>query len=260
MKENDEIDNFDLFVKYYNQDLIKLEEKDYEICRRFSSYNATKYDGINLNYAKLYKMFLKSIDSLGNDTKEYYRNTNVTIKRVISESGYAEIVGNTKQQTIYLNKAHLKDIDFIAYSHEMGHIPSLKSGDHFDFLEYGEILPIFFEYLAALYLDKDNTDTLFLMNRLDAGEIASFLFIESNAMIKGNGSIGDKMLYNEMREHYKYIISLEYALNLIELYHTDRIEFNKYLDNIIIGKNNFKELEKNLNLDIKSYKKLKKYI
>ena len=251
--------SFDIFIKYYNQELLEFDEKDFEICRRFSSFVSDKYEGINLNLPKLYKMFSSSIEPLGDKTKRFYQES-PKIKRTSFENGYAEIIGNSKDQIIYLTRNRLKDIDFIAFSHEMGHIPILKKGGNYDYFEYSETLSIFFEYLASIYLDKDNVYSLFLKNRLDVGAEESLFFLEASENIKDDNSQDDYDLLINMRESYKYIISLEYALNLIELYNTDKKTFNNYLDEIVVGKSSFKELEKDLNLDIKSYKMLRKHI
>ena len=257
----EELDDFDLFLRYYNQDLLELDERDYEICERLSSFNIDKYNGVTLNHCKLLQIFLKSIESLGDDTKEFYRNIeNVKIKRRKFTSGYAEIVGNNKKQVIYLNNDKLKDIDFVAYSHEMGHIPTIKNGASFDYFEYSEVLSMFFEYLASIYIDKEHVTDLFLNSRLEISSIEALMFLEANDMKKDDNSITDKLLLNEMRECYKYIISFEYALNLVELYKNDRNLLKGIIDKIVNGESSFKEFENEYNLNIKEYKILKKHI
>lgn len=261
MDDGIDLDTFELFLKYYNQDLLEINERDIEICRRFSSCSFKKYSGVKIYLPNLKQMFLSSINSLGDETQKFYKNVpKVKIKRRRLESGYAEIVGNNKNQEIYLNNEHLKDCDFVAFSHEMGHIPTLIKGANYDYFEYSETLSIFFEYLAALYINKSNVESIFFSNRLEVGSLESLMFLEASEYLKYDDSISDKQLLLEMRECYKYVISLEYALNLIEIYDNNRILLNKIVDEIILGKTSFKEIENKLDLNIKSYKMLKKHI
>jgi hypothetical protein len=88
----------------------------------------------------------------------------------------------------------------------------------------------------------------------------ALMFLEANDMKKDDNSITDKLLLNEMRECYKYIISFEYALNLVELYKNDRNLLKGIIDKIVNGESSFKELENEYNLNIKEYKILKKHI
>lgn len=255
------IDDFDLFLKYYNQDILSYDERDFDICYRLSSLNFDKYEGTKLKYCRLKKMFYKAIESLGTNTKDFYLYLpNLRIKRRRLACGYAEIVGNNKKQDIYLNDERLKDKDFVAFCHEMGHIPTIKNGALFDYFEYSEVLSIFFEYLASIYIDKEHVPDLFLNNRLEISSMEALMFLEANDMKKDDNSITDKLLLNEMRECYKYIISFEYALNLVELYKNDRNLLNDNIDRIVNGESSFKEFENEYNLNIKKYKILKKHI
>ena len=52
--------------------------------------------------------------------------------------------------------------------HEAGHAKAIMQGCNNDYFEYGEVLPIFLEYLGCKAIESKDAYELFLMNRLNA--------------------------------------------------------------------------------------------
>lgn len=254
---------FDEFLKINNYSKKELSEKETNICNDLSKIIVIKPINIKFNYRNINKLFLESIKDLDNNTIDFYKKIIPNIKRHRSmhyKNGEAELVGNSKKQEVCITRKAFKDIDFIAYSHELGHVPSLKNGARLDYFEYSEILPIFFEYLSCLVLDKENADKLFLCNRLDISKEEAKEFKDINDI----NCFEDKYHYSYLdylkRDRIKYIISLEYVLNLIEIYKNDKELIKSTIDSIVTGYSSFKEIESDLDIEANDYKKIKKIL
>ena len=254
---------FDILMKLYNFSDREEHENDRLLCEKLSKIKKYKINKIDFDYDNLKNMFFKSINDLGDDTKEYYKKHIPLIKTkkaIVLNNGYAEIISIDRKQSIYVTKKPFKNIDFIAFSHELGHVPTLRNSAKGDFFEYSEVLSIFFEYLSCISLYGDNAKEFFIQNRLNNSkdEALDYLKFYNDTNCLNN----HHYLYfqNMKKDRIKYICSLEYALYLIDLYNEDKVKIPKVIDNVICGYSSFKETEKELDININSYKKLTKEI
>lgn len=250
---------FDIFLKSNNYSKKDLTKQDLSAFCDLSKIKVKQYKKIDINYNCINNLFLSSINELGDNTVGYYKDILKKIKikrRSLCEPGFAEIVGNSKEQEINVTSKKFKDIDFIAFSHELGHVYSFRNGARLDYYEYSETLPIFFEYLASLNIYKEDGLDHFLRTRLkiSKGEYTSFKELDSIKCFDDK----NHFLYieNNKRDCLKYLISLEYALNLIDIYNTSKDEIKNIIENVIFGYSSFKDLEDNLNIDTDKCKKL----
>ncbi len=148
----------------------------------------------------------------------------------------------------------------IALSHEYGHAPTYVNPhkNKKEFYEYVEVLPIFFEYLACLALDRENAMKKFLDIRLDLIKEGAQDFFHQKKSVRGNGSYSDQHYINNMDDAYKYIKSFEYVLQLIDRFHEDSNMVNKELDKYVYGEKTMRELSSSLDINTAGCKKLLK--
>lgn len=253
---------FDEFLKLNNFDTINISNANKYVCNYLSNMFIPNLEPNNFDIDKKNETFIKSINELGKETQEYYKEILPSVKIVRTnhfENGYAEIIGNSKNQKIYLTKNQFKDIDFIAFSHELGHLPYLRVGGRKEFYEYSEILSIFFEYLSCLKIYGDEAYNNFLKIRLNIAKEEALAFLEANKQDFYEDNYHFFYLENEKRDHIKYVISLDYVLNLIDIYNTDRKTITDLIDSVVVGYSSFKEETKKLNID-NDCKKLVKVI
>lgn len=139
----------------------------------------------------------------------------------------------------------------MGYGHEMGHIPHLdKPRD--DFLEYSEALPIFMEYLVALRRTKDPKLAFdyFLCERLPIEKTNAISILKVYDEIINSKNIEQKYYIQLFQKYYKYLESLEFAIQLIDAMNQDKIEVVRELEKVING---FSMESTADNLDINSY-------
>ena len=250
------------FLKENNYELKEISDSDKEICKRLSTIMIDSINPNSFSYNKRNQVFLQSIKNLGKYTKDYYKkNIKLIKKEKIDEfdNGYAEIAGNSKKQKIFITNKPFTDMDFIAYSHELGHIPALKDGTHGEYFEYSEVLSIFLEYLSCIPIYKENAKNIFLKNRLLIAKDEATNYLNMDNEVCYVDKYHYLYLESMKRDCIKYIYSLEYVLYLIELYDNDLNKIKNVIDSIIYD-SSFKEKEIELGLIINNYNKLMKEI
>ena len=149
---------FEESLKINNFDLKEKNDNEIKICEYLSDFNIANINEEPCRFKKIRNLFIRSIDDLGYDTKKYYKLVLPDIKTSRTRrfnNGYAEVIGNS-----------FKNVDFVAFSHELGHIPVLRNGARGEFFDYSEVLPIFFEFLTCKELYKDDAEKEFLILRL----------------------------------------------------------------------------------------------
>ena len=175
MKNNykNEYHAFDTFLKCNNYEIKDTSDNEIEICDSLSKKEIDSIPKIAFDYNNINNMFLKSIEVLGKDTKKELRSIIPKIKVVRKrqiENGSALAIGSRRKLSIHVTKNPYENIDFIAYSHELGHIPALILGGKGDYIEYSETLSIFFEYLSCLNLYNNDAKKIFLNARLQVAK------------------------------------------------------------------------------------------
>ena len=219
----------------------------------------------SFDYKKMKEFFLNSINCLGNTTNDYYKEILPRIKIVKTkhfENGYAEVVENSKLQKVYITNKKIQNVDYIACCHEFGHIPYINNKTKCDYYEYSEVLSIFFEYLSCLYLYKDDAYDFFLKQRLKIAKDESCFYLDSYNCDYYENEYHYRYLENSKLDNLKYILSLDYVLNLIDIYNNDKSIIKELIDSVVSGESSFKEKQINLGIDdncLKLIKELKKY-
>ncbi len=243
--------------------LMKKEDMSYDSIKRLQKLKSKKYKGKRIDEDKLNINFLKCIDVLGKDTIEFYKTnaSGITLCRDNSfDNGEAIIIGNRFNQQIIMSSKDLTDLDFMAYTHELGHLPQMRKPLKDEYFEYVETFPIFLEYLASLRIDGNTDGDLFLKVRLDICKEMANTYLRYSKDIKDDGSYRDKFLFYQKREILKYMKSLDYALQLIDRINDNpkktKIELYKY----VVSEKSMRDISKTLDIDTKGCRKLMKTI
>lgn len=228
-----------------------------------------KFIGKDMDSVDYSELFLDMIKDLGKNTNLIYKNC--IIPRVIvardpkAKKGYGRIEGDINNETITLPGNEFKEVDFITYCHEMGHIPQMARGGY-DYLEYEEVLPLFFEYLACLYLRPENGERLFLeLAKQRCKEFSrNHLFYENYIATKKMDRVEEYSyeVYKEIQklDNFKYIKSLDIALQLIDKYKNDKKRFRKEIDLYVRGDKKIKDIVKDLDIETKTCRTLIKSV
>ncbi len=255
----DEIESFKWQVEADKEIFMPRKEDEFAICRQLIRMSFNKIEHLNVDHRNFKKLFLRSIDPLGAKTKDYYveATSKIGLERTSKiRNGDSIIVGNSKDQTAYITNRKTREDDFFAFSHEMGHYKVIVDSSHGDYFEYGEVLPIFFEYLACKTIDEKNAFEMFLRNRLQAvkGDAQDYFKLRSD--LRGNKSAKDEYTRLEIKHRMRYFISVDYVLQLIERFKKDRSEVSRAIDEYLIDHNTFKNLESRLDIDTTGCKTL----
>lgn len=257
----EEVLGFQRHLDLHNAILMPINEDEIGICKELSRMHIDKYRGEPFDLSKVRSIFLGNISILGSKTKDYYEKRLPKIKIVKTsylKNGYAEIYGFPGTQQIYVTNRPFTSLDFVAVSHELGHVPTIdnpvKSGK--EYFEYIEVLSMYFEYIACQTLDQKRAKEILLKIRLEALKSEAMLYLDAAKKIKNNNSYADKMYECRKRDSYKYMKSLEFLLQLIEIAEKDQNKVNNLLDEIVLGNKSFREIEQELNINTNSCKKI----
>ena len=144
-----------------------------------------------------------------------------------------------------------------AIMHELAHFSLLYSNKP-EFLEYSEVLSMFYEYLMHKEISDFFGDKLFIDNRMDMmrktfSDLEQDLHFARRPELLG---INKRFYRLPIAESVSYIDSLEYVLNLKDRRQEDKSYVDKHLGRIIIGEETFGELEKDLDFDVSKHEKI----
>ncbi len=258
-----EVEEFHRSLDMHNLTLMPCEDDAHEICKQLIGLKSRNYKATSFNFSKIKEIFFNQISILGDDTKLFYekRFPKIKVKKENYRNGDAEIYGNSSKQVIYVTNREFKDIDYIAISHEYGHVPTFVNPPRkkFEYYEYLETFPMYLEYLAWLSLDKENAINKFLDVRLDLIKGEAQNFFKEKKKVRGNGSYSDQYYIISMDKSFKYIKSFEYALQLIDRAHDDQNKVNFELDKYVSGEKTMRELKDSLEIDTAGCKKILKF-
>ena len=238
-------------VNFYELD---LDRDDY---LAFSKINGEPFIGKNIKYRDLEDMFFSSINCFYIRTIRFYLEgiREITIYRdPYLSHGFAYLEGDSILQKIIIPDGQLKEIDFISYAHELGHLPTLIHPVKDDAFEYLEVLPMFIEYSAFLECDKDNGYTNFINNLKWMVSEISKSYLECDNC--------NNMTYSflQKKDHQKYLYSFDYCLQLIERFFSDKDIVYKNINQYVLGGKSMKMIAKDLDIDTRECKVLKKIL
>ena len=243
--------------------LMKKEDMSIDSMRRLQKLKSKKYKGKKIDDGKLNVNFLKCIDVLGGDTKEFYRTYSSFTPLCRDDSfsnGEAIIIGNKFHQQIIMSSKDLTEIDFMAYTHELGHLPQMRKPLKDEYFEYIETFPMFLEYLASLKIGGKKDGDLFLKVRLNICKEMAKAYLRYSKDMKDDGSYKDKFLFYQKREIIKYMKSLDYALQLIDRINDDPKTTKKELDKYVLSDKSMRDISETLDINTNGCKKLMKTI
>ncbi len=196
--------------------------------------------------------FFHMIDSFPDSIKQfYYENLpHVSIYHDPHlEHGFSYLEGDLNIHGIILPDGKMKEVDFFSYCHELGHLPTLMNPTMEEAFEYGEVFPMFLEYLACTYNNPEDgyQNYLSMMKWLLKEFSISYLKydqLESNDYIK--------KLYASIqkKEHQKYFYSFDFCLQLIDKYQENSQSVFNQISLYVLGKKSMKEISNDLNIHV----------
>ena len=261
---SDKINEFNKRLTALNLELLPYDEEEVEICKKISNLKVRPFFGDLLTNFYFYDSFMNAIEGFNSKTRKYYNN--IVNRIIISpnpnvESGHADTTAHYgKIGNIFLTAEPLREMDFIAFSHEMGHLPFYIDNSKEDYYEYIEAFPMFLEYLACKYLVEDDLKAKerYLRIIMERVNFAANFIINKDKEITGDNEVKDTYLYCEEREYYRYITSAEFAMQLIERMDKNRFVVNHQIDKYVNHDKSMKDIAKKLDIDVKGCKTLVK--
>ena len=238
----------------------------YDIARKINRYTPVTIEDREktIDDKQIYERFLSSLKELDSDfVYDYYKKMFSRMKLVRSgkvieddaELEYGIDNGRISKSTIFLPTKKLTVTNQIGFAHEMGHIPELFKLRE-SFFEYNEVLPFFFEYIAALdCYDKKSAKENFALERLSMiiQEAANILYYFKLCNSKENAK---SLYYTQLfADNYKFFESFDFVLQLIDIYEKDKKIAVNEIEKVIKGKSLI-DVSKDLEIDSSDCKRL----
>ena len=259
----DEVKSFNDDLKTYNVELIDIDADKIGICKRVNNLKLKRSINSPIEKSELEDIFLSSLFKLGEKTSEFYYEK-APLLRIVRDDGLtngeAFLIGNEFHQQVILTSRKYNEKDVVAYSHELGHLPSILKIAKDSYYEYMECFPILLEYFTFEELHTKNAFELFLNSRLKISKSMTKDYLSYEGKIKGNGSYKDKFYEIQQKEIYKYLVSLDFAISLIEKYQDDKYKVSSLLDRYVTGDKSLKDISNYFGLNPEECKKLNKVI
>lgn len=237
--------------KLFNCKFINDDEDRIGVCKALRDMKTSRYLGDVMPEHQFKNKFLGSICNLDFNSQTFYKNhldKIAIVKTHELNNGEGLLHGNSRKQTLFLTRRPLHTIDFVEFSHELGHLPQMLKTHSNEYYEYIEALPMFFEYLACKQIDEEHAFDLFLKIRLQIAKDAAKEYLAYQKIIKGSNSYKDRFLELEQKDAYKYLKSLELAIELIKRYEEDSKDVTMELSSYIKSDKSMKKIAKTLDI------------
>lgn len=247
----------------YNVKLMDINTNKIGLCKKINSLELKRSISSPIEERELEDIFLSSLFKLGEKTGTFYYEK-APLLRVVRDdelkNGEAFLIGNEFHQQVILTSKQYNENDAVAYSHELGHLPSMLKIAHDSYYEYMECFPILLEYFTLEELHSRNTFELFLKSRLKISKAMAKDYLSYDRKIQRNNSYKDKYYELQKREIYKYLVSLDFVISLIEKYQDDKYKVSSLLDRYVTGEKSLRDIVNYFNLKPEECRKLNKVI
>ncbi len=248
-----EIDKFNSNLKINKIRLKNLYDDDerkeiFRLCRKITRCLIPKSDESNvpIRFESMSGFSISSLQIFDNKSIIDFFEDKLSKMKIVRnkkiELGDADLVycGDIDKSKYYVMNipcGKLSFLDQISFSHEYGHIPEADLIRD-TYLEHSEALPIFFEYLCELKRHGNHNDALdnFLY------EILSIERLMASNVMKRYKDVESKIpeykLFSMQLfvDDYKYLESLDYSLQLIDIMQDDKKAVGSEIEKIINGK------------------------
>ena len=142
--------------------------------------------------------------------------------------------------------------------HELAHFSLVYGKDNVDYLEYSEVLPIFFEYLMYCALDKENGYNRFVNNRF--GMLNSNIEdLRQDIMYALNPNylnIAQENYVYSIALNLTYLESIEFVLQLIEARKKGKSSVDKLIGSALVGDESLMRMEEEIGLNVSTHHKI----
>lgn len=240
-----EVESFNEGLRLNNFSLMPTKGDEFGICKKLIETSAPVYLGKRVNEEEFKPHFIRTISIIGKKTLEFYAKNGEKVEIVRTRemnNGESMLEGNNTRQRILLTSKPLREIDLIAYCHEFGHVPTLLKPHKNEYYELSEVFSMFVEYLAKYQMDPQSVREIMTKLRLASTKESATYFLDSQRKIKNNNSYKDRFYKASQREDMKYIRSLEFVLQLLNIFKKDRQKVTEELEKYVLSEKSMKEI------------------
>ena len=263
-------DNMSSLKLIYKNDYNDRERKNiYQMARKMSRTNLPKSRERDEKVQEkvLRPFFLRSLKVFESSLiSDYFSEKSKKIKLIRDSSlgdheanlYYVASKGRETSFKVYVPTGDLTISDQMSYAHEMGHVPEIEKPRK-TYLEYTEALPIFMEYIIENRRYKDSSDALdhFSMERLHAEQEEARDLLKIYKECENKNKIVQQYQFHVFADYYKYLESLDYTLQLIDLFDEDKDAVTSEIEKVINGKS-MNKVAKDLDINTDGCMRLRK--
>ncbi len=241
----------------------------YQIARKISRVNIpeSKSNKEKVKEEVIKPFFLRSLKVFENSFISDYYNEKAKKIKLVRDSNLDEHEANLyftsgegrdTRFKIYVPSGQLTVSDQMSYAHEMGHVPEIEK-PRSTYIEYTEALPIFMEYIIELRRHKESQKALdeFLLERLVAEQNEARDLMKIYKQCESKNETVQLYHFQVFADYYKYLESLDFALQLIDRLNTDKDIVRCEVENVIKGKS-MNDVATDLDINTDSLKRLQK--
>ena len=152
---------------------------------------------------------------------------------------------------------------YASYAHELIHFPQLLRRKNYEFMEYSEVLSMFFEYLMYEKMSNGKGKEIFINNRIvqlndNRNDLETDLYYAKNNDILGLPRETYSII---LADYLSYYDGLEFVLNLIDYDDVnDKKKISDLLSRVLFDKSSMKNESENLEIETSGYSKILKLI
>lgn len=220
-----------------------------------------------------YEYFFGILDELNSDkifnlmSEIYFKAELLKDKDKTIEDCYSRVEIDLNNQFVYSINMPDQEKDsgmlYAAYAHELIHLPQIVRKRNYEYLEYSEVLSMYFEYLMYDKISHGNGKKVFLNNRIrqlynSKDDFQTDLYYAKNDEILNIPRSSYSLTLANCLSYYE---SLEYVLDLID--YARENEKNKMSDlvyRVLFDKSSMKDEAEDLKIDTSKYSKILKMI
>ena len=284
------IDNNKIRKMYINRD--KMLNKTFEVCHFKLKYDYTSDDTLNKIASLLenqtnrnkelidlevekpfYEYFFEILDELDSDkifnlmSAFYFKSEILKDRDRTIVDCYSRVDldkdNNLKYSINLPDQERDSSMLYAAHTHELIHLPQFTRKRHFEYLEYSEVLSMYFEYLMYEKINPGKGKKIFINNRVKQLGYNKDDFESDLYCAKNNKELElDRSKFSLLlADHLSYYEGLEYVLSLIDYSkENSKKKMSDLIYRVLFDESSMKEEAEKLRIDTSKHSKILKFI